>query len=144
METAHTTEDRIKEIKLKAAGFSSRAIAYYLDKVHMGEIPNPTVCYAYKGPCGDTIKFYLVIKDEKILEVKFQVEGCPGAVTAASALSEMIQGKSIAAIKNITAEDIIRHLGGFPESKRDCIHLAKTSLEKTLQSYSKLLNLKHA
>jgi len=120
---------------LRKTGYSDKAIEYYLKKLHVGNIKDPSVVFSYTGPCGDTFKIYLSIDAGIIKEATFEAIGCAGAFSAASALIEMITGKNINQVNNIKEEDIIDHLGGVPVTKMDCVHLAKVTFEKTLQQY---------
>jgi nitrogen fixation NifU-like protein len=122
---------------LRKSGYSTKAIEYYTGKVHVGWIRNPSVELAFTGPCGDTLKIYLNIDSELIKDAKFEAVGCAGAFSAGSALMEMIRGKSISEAESIRTEEIIEHLGGVPENKKDCVLLTKTTLDKTLQLYKK-------
>jgi len=60
---------------LKKSGYSSEAIEYYLKKVNVGRIENPSVQSAYTGPCGDTMEVYLEIESDVIKDAKFQAIG---------------------------------------------------------------------
>jgi len=120
---------------LKKSGYSDKTIEYYLKKVHVGKIEKPSVVLSYTGPCGDTLKIYLRIDSDIIKEAKFEAIGCAGAFSAASALLEMVTGKNIDEVKDISEEDIIDHLGGVPETKTDCVRLARITFEKTLRLF---------
>lgn len=54
---------------------------------------------------------------------------------SASALTEMIKGKTLDQVDKISKEDIISFIGGLPESKGDCVCLARTTLEKAIKRY---------
>jgi nitrogen fixation NifU-like protein len=125
----------IDALKLKASGFSDRAIEYYLDQSHMGTLEHPTVLIEHTGPCGDTIKLYLQFRNNIILDASSEVQGCAGAKTATSALIELIKGRSIQKAEKIAEKDIIQHLGGVPEDKKECVHLAVTTFHKVLEKY---------
>lgn len=120
---------------LKKSGYSNKAIEYYNKKVNVGEMKNPSVALSYTGSCGDTMKIYLKIDAEIITDATFQAIGCAGAFTAGSALMEMIKGKNFKEAGKIGEEDIIKHLGGVPATKVDCICLARKALEKTLKLF---------
>jgi nitrogen fixation NifU-like protein len=73
---------------LEEAGYSREAIEFYVGKINVGVIENPDVALAYTGPCGDTIKLYLKIgKDNVIEEAKFQYLGCPASAACRSILT---------------------------------------------------------
>ncbi|MCK5029653.1 MAG: iron-sulfur cluster assembly scaffold protein, partial [Bacteroidales bacterium] len=58
-----------------------------------------------------------------------------GAFSAGSALMIMIIGQKILFAKNITEDDIIKHLGGIPSAKTDCVCLVRRTLEKTIELF---------
>lgn len=122
-------------LRLKANGYSDRAVAYYLNQTHLGKLINPSVVIEHTGPCGDTIKLYLQFNNDHIQDAACEVEGCAGAQTASSALIHLIKGRSIKKAATVTEEDIIQHLGGVPEDKKDCAHLAVTTFHKVLEKY---------
>jgi len=54
---------RMSEVEslLRKSGYSNKAIDYYMQKVNVGEIEEPSVRSAYTGPCGDTMEISLKI-----------------------------------------------------------------------------------
>ncbi len=127
---------------LKKSGYSKKAIRYYKNKTNVGIIKYPTVSFIYKGTCGDTMKIYLMIESNKIVNAKFEAIGCAGAFTAGSALMELIKNKSITEARKICELDIVNHLGSVPNKKQDCIYLAIKTLQKTLNSMKGRKNIK--
>ena len=122
---------------LKKSGYSKKAIQYFIKKVNVGEIKNPSIFLSYTGPCGDTIEIQLIIKQGIIKKAKFQATGCAGAFTAGSALCEMIKEKQLAEALKIEIEEIIKHLEGLPKSKIHCACLVKRTLEKAIAKFLK-------
>ena len=121
---------------MKDAGYSEKVIELYRNKVNVGVIENPDVNLAYTGPCGDTMKVYLKISDEDVVEdAKFQYLGCPGAASSGSAITRIVKGKTLEETKRITEHDILQELGGLPESKLHCPKLAVTTLQKAITKY---------
>jgi len=125
---------------LEKSGYSGKAIKYYLEKVNVGRIENPSVYVAYTGPCGDTMEVYLKIESNLIKDAKFQAIGCAGAFSSGSALMEMVKGNSLEEAEKITEEDIISFLGGIPKQKFHCACLAKRTLRKAIEKYRRTRN----
>jgi len=128
---------------LKKSGYSSKAIEYYLNKVNVGRIENPSVHLAYTGICGDTVEIYLKIESNVIKESKFQAIGCAGAFSSGSALMEMVKGKTLEEAEKITEEDVINFLGGIPKQKFHCACLAKRTLQRAIDKYRKTKTYEH-
>ena len=121
---------------LKEAGYSEKVIELYRNKINVGVLKNPDVNLAYKGPCGDTMKLYLKINEDGVVEdAKFQYLGCPGAASSGSAITTIVKGKTLEEARRITEHDIIQELGGLPESKLHCPKLAVTTLQKAIAKY---------
>jgi len=120
---------------LKKSGYSSKAIEYYLNKVNVGRIKNPSVHLVYTGICGDTVEIYLKIESNVIRDAKFQAIGCVGAFSSASALMEMVKEKTLEEVEEITEKDVINFLGGLPKPKIHCTCLVKRTLQKAIEKY---------
>lgn len=121
---------------LKDVGYSVKVIELYMNKANVGVIENPDVNLAYRGPCGDTMKLYLKISNDTIIEdAKFQYLGCPALASSGSAITRIVKGKSLEEAKRITEHDILQELGGLPESKLHCPKLAVTTLQKAIAKY---------
>lgn len=122
---------------LEKSGYSDKAIEYFLKKVNVGNIENPSVQEAYTGPCGDTLEVYLKIESNVIKDAKFQAIGCAGAFSSGSALMEMVRGKTLEEAEKVTEEDVINFLGGIPKQKFHCTCLAKRALKMAIEKYKK-------
>jgi len=125
---------------LKKSGYSDKAIEYYVNKVNVGRIENPSVALAYTGPCGDTMEVHLIIESNRIKDAKFQAIGCAGSFSAGSALTEIVKGKTLEEAEKVDEEDIVSFLGKFPTQKTHCACLAKRTLRRAIEKYRKSTN----
>lgn len=94
----------------------------------IGTVGNPS--------CGDIMKLYLLIKDNKIQDAKFETFGCAAAIVSSSVATEMIKGKTIDEALNLKNSDIIDYLGGLPAQKIHCSVLAKEAIEEAIKYYN--------
>lgn len=95
----------------------------------VGEVGNPT--------CGDVMKIYLKIEDNKIKDIKFETLGCAAAIAVSSALTDMVKGKTINQALKITKDKIVKELGGLPDAKVHCSMLGIDALHKAIENYKK-------
>ncbi len=85
--------------------------------------------------CGDSLKIYLKLKDNKITEVKYEAQACAVATASASILSEQLIGKSIEEAKKITKEAVLENFyNTLTPSREKCAILILDSI-KDLKKY---------
>lgn len=116
--------------------YSETAIDHWQNPRNFRKMENPDGYAKVKGPCGDTMEMYIKMKDEKISECTFQTDGCGTTIVCGSAASELVQNKSFTqALGLISAEAILKQLGGLPESDVHCAQLAAETLRRALADY---------
>ncbi len=95
------------------------------------------VSHTYRGPCGDAITLFLKIKDGKIMDLRYQTDGCTTSKIAGSQMSILVDGKSLKEAKSLTQQDVLDALGKFPEENHHCALLAVETLKQTIEKYQK-------
>ncbi|MEW6187101.1 MAG: iron-sulfur cluster assembly scaffold protein [Thermodesulfobacteriota bacterium] len=137
MEQENTNQNNLSSIRemLAGSGYGKKAIDYYLTKPNQGPLKNADQVTEMTGPCGDTMKTYLKIDQGKIQDVKFDVLGCPGAISAAMALADLVRGKDLDSALQVKDGDVFRELVEIPDQKQHCIRLAVKTLEKAIKDY---------
>ncbi len=122
---------------LAGSGYSDKAIQYYLERPYMGEIKNADQISELTGHCGDTMKVFLKLDGQGLIEdARYQVLGCPGAIAAAMAAVDLVKGKSLEEASTLTDRDVFRELEDLPDQKQHCIRLAVKTLRKAIEEYS--------
>lgn len=118
--------------------YSEKVMEYYRNPRNVGKIDNAdAIGEAGSLTCGDALKLYLKIKDNIVIDAKFQTFGCGSAVASSSVLTEMIIGKTLDEVKKISNKDIVEALGGLPPEKMHCSVMGHEALESALKDYYK-------
>lgn len=103
---------------------------------NVGEIPDADgVGEVGNAKCGDIMKMYLKIKDDRIEDVKFETFGCGSAIASSSMATELIKGKTIEEALAVTNKQVVDALGGLPAYKLHCSVLAEESIKAAVKNY---------
>lgn len=120
---------------LAEAGYSPRAIRYYIEKPYMGSIPDAELQSEMTGTCGDTMGVYVKMNNGTIADARYEVLGCAGAISAAMAAVDLIKGRSLEYARGLNDGDIFKVLEEIPVQKHHCIQLAVKTLHKAIDTY---------
>lgn len=85
--------------------------------------------------CGHTVFFYLNIKDNVIIKLKYKMFGCAVAIAACSMLSIMVENHTVEEAKNFTTARLIDALDGVPEYKHYCIQSIMDHFQEAIRIY---------
>lgn len=104
-----------------------RNVGVIEDADGIGTVGNPV--------CGDVMKMYLKIKDNKIIDVKFKTFGCASAIATSSMATELIKGKTIDEALELTNKAVAEALDGLPPVKMHCSVLAQEAVQAAIEDY---------
>lgn len=85
--------------------------------------------------CGDVMKLYIKVKDNKIVDIKFETAGCAAAIATSSIITDLAKGKTIEEALKITKDNIVEELEGLPPMKVHCSLLAIDALHAAIKDY---------
>ena len=119
--------------------YQENILDHYKNPRNFGKIKNASVHHHEYNPlCGDEIELFLVIKDKKVVDVKFNGKGCAISQASASLLSEEIKGKSIDELKKMTKENILELLGiTLSPLRLKCALLSLDTLKNSILIFEK-------
>ena len=93
--------------------YKENILDHYRNPRNAGTLEEPTHTHESHNPlCGDVIRIDLHINENNLVDkVTFEGKGCAISQASASMLTEMIEGKSLDEVKQISKEDILELLG---------------------------------
>ena len=116
--------------------YSEAVIERWQNPRNVGKIDNPDGYGKVKGICGDTMEIFLKIEKNKISECTFMTDGCGTSMAAGSMATEITKDKTFTeALAKVSAEEILKQLGGLPEDSAHCAQLASETLRRALADY---------
>ena len=121
--------------------YSDKVLEHFYDPHNMGQIKNPDGIGEVGNPsCGDVLRLYIKVKNDKIVDIKFETLGCAAAIAVSSMTTDMVMGKTLNEALKIKKKDIANKLGGLPEIKMHCSNLAEEALKLAIEDYKKKIS----
>ncbi len=103
---------------------------------NQGEMENPDGAGEAQNPvCGDTMRLFIKVENERVVDASFLTFGCGAAIASSSVTTEMIKGKTIGEILQISDRMIVEALGGLPASKIHCSVLSEKAIKAAVSDY---------
>ncbi len=116
--------------------YSEKVMEHFRNPRNVGSIADANgVGEVGNAKCGDIMKFYLKIEDEKIVDVKFETFGCGSAIAASSMATELIKGKPVSEALQLTNKAVVEALDGLPPHKIHCSVLAEEAIKAAVEDY---------
>ena len=85
--------------------------------------------------CGDIMKIYLKIEDGIVADVKFETFGCGSAIASSSMATELVKGKPLDQVLQLTNKAVAEALDGLPAHKLHCSVLAEEAIRAAVKDY---------
>ncbi|MBO4819769.1 MAG: Fe-S cluster assembly scaffold protein NifU [Firmicutes bacterium] len=91
--------------------------------------------------CGDIMKMYLKIENGIVEDVKFETFGCGSAIASSSMATELIKGKPLEEVRELTNKAVAEALDGLPDYKMHCSVLAEEAIQAALEDYERKMGI---
>ena len=116
--------------------YTDTVMDHFMHPRNVGEITDADgVGEVGNAKCGDIMKMYLKIKNDRIEDVKFETFGCGSAIASSSMATEMIKGKPLTEVMGLTNRAVAQALDGLPAHKLHCSVLAEEAVKAALKDY---------
>jgi nitrogen fixation protein NifU and related proteins len=116
--------------------YSEKVIDHFTNPRNMGEMEDASVVAEVGSPvCGDMMRLYLKIENDRIVDARFKTFGCAAAIASSSMLTEILKGKTLKEALEVTDGFVAQALGGLPEAKVHCSVMAEDALKAAVADW---------
>jgi len=133
-EFLNNLEEKIQQDASNAYG--AKGYERWLHPRFCHTIDNPDATASLTGECGDTMIMSIRINDDsRIVDAAYRTDGCASSSICGSFAAELVIGKSLDEVLDMTGEAVLRELGTFPKDEEHCAHLAITTVKEAIHLY---------
>lgn len=117
-----------------ASMYSPELLDHFQNPRNAGVVENPDSSVQLENPaCGDVLKLTARLSGKNIANIRFRAKGCVPSMACASALTELVKGKTVEEARQVSREDLVRKVGGLPQASAHASHLAMDTLAELLR-----------
>ena len=116
--------------------YSEKVMDHFRNPRNVGVIENADgIGEVGNAKCGDIMKMYLRIENDVVTDVKFETFGCGSAIASSSMATELIKGRPVSEVMELTNRAVAEALDGLPDYKMHCSVLAEEAIQSALEDY---------
>src|SRR5262249_39005969 len=117
------------------SSYSRRIIDHFTHPRNMGKLAGPDVQAEAVNPCcGDRIRFYARVVNDRVAKCTFLAYGCAAAIAVGSLLTEAIAGKPVDELNGFGEEKVAK-LAELHPGQRHCAALGNDALRELARNY---------
>jgi nitrogen fixation NifU-like protein len=114
--------------------YSAELLDHFENPRNAGELQSPDRSAQLENPvCGDILELTMKLEGETIADIRFRAKGCVPTMACASALTELVKGKTLDQARQLSREDLVSKVGGLPLASAHASHLALDTLAALLR-----------
>ena len=112
---------------------------HYKNPINLGKIINGIQVEEVNALCGDKIKIWLKVENNTIVDAKFEGSGCAISVAATDILMDLIKGKKVTDVQQMSGAEIEKEMGiELTSVRKRCAYIGLEAIKKIKNS---LINL---
>jgi nitrogen fixation protein NifU and related proteins len=113
--------------------YSPEVLDHFEHPRNAGAMQAPDASVQMENPaCGDVLQLAVKVSGDRIESIRFLARGCVASMACGSALTELVQGKSIEDARRLKREELLSAVGGLPAASMHASHLALDALQAVL------------
>ncbi len=114
--------------------YSAQLLDHFQNPRNAGDISDPDATAEVENPvCGDRLRLTMKVDSGRVIDVRFKAKGCVPSMACASAMTEIIAGKTLDHARRLRSEDLIAAVGGLPQASTHAAQLALDALSTALR-----------
>ncbi|MEA3305559.1 MAG: Fe-S cluster assembly scaffold protein NifU [Candidatus Omnitrophota bacterium] len=118
--------------------YSKKVMEHFTNPHNAGEIPDADGVGNVGNPvCGDIMRLYIKVENERIIDAKFKTFGCGAAIATSSMITDLVKGKTVKEALEISNKAVAEALDGLPPVKMHCSLLAEEAMRSAIDDYLK-------
>ncbi|UCB43709.1 MAG: iron-sulfur cluster assembly scaffold protein [Dehalococcoidales bacterium] len=115
--------------------YTETVVDHALYPRNFGNLPDADGFASITTDGGDTIKMWLRVKDNRVVEAAFSTDACAATIASMSMITGLVRDKTITEALVISQQDVLEALGGLPEGNVHCALQAVGVLREVLKDY---------
>lgn len=116
--------------------YSEKVMDHFTNPRNVGKLDDADgIGEVGNAKCGDIMKIYIKVRENIIVDVKFNTFGCGSAIASSSMATEMIKGKPLSEALELTNKAVAEALDGLPAHKMHCSVLAEEAIRAAIKDY---------
>ena len=113
--------------------YSPQLLDHFEHPRNVGEVEGADAVAELENPaCGDLMRLSLKLEGGRIVQARFRTRGCVPSIACGSALTELLEGKSLAEARALSREELVAAVGGLENASQHASHLALDALAAAL------------
>jgi nitrogen fixation NifU-like protein len=114
--------------------YSERLLEHFQNPRNVGTLEPPAVVIEVSNPiCGDILQLSALSTDGCIRQVRYKTRGCTASIAAGSALTELVEGKTLDELASLKAADVELAVGGLSNESKHAAVLAIDGVKALLR-----------
>ncbi len=114
--------------------YSPQVLDHFQNPRNVGDVEGADAVAEIENPaCGDVLRLSLKITCNRIAEIRFKAKGCVASMACASALTELVAGRTLDETRCVNRDALIAAVGGLPQASTHGAQLVLDTLSAALR-----------
>ncbi len=114
--------------------YSTQMLDHFQNPRNTGVVSGADAIAEIENPaCGDVLRLSLKIDSGRIAEIRFKAKGCVPSMACASAMTELVVGRTVEEGRSLQRDTLIAAVGGLPQASTHAAQLALDTLSAALR-----------